>query len=242
MLPSSGETSFQQMLATLRPVLELNRLVAGVLDDMGLGPVVASDASAETPPAGDFHVLHFLLLPNKEAWCDFLLETDRDSALKIYQTLSGETNAGDADLHDVLRETMNMIHGSLKIAFKRDAGEVIVPVVPQSITTEKLHEAAPGYSLQSRHVFAAPGLVLRLTMIAHLAPVARRPLDQLHLSQVLVEPLASDGNSELVLVKRHTMLNQRMLDKVHNLAECEPAGRTLPVIEPSPMASVVFDL
>lgn len=237
--PAETGQQFGTMLANLRPIFELDRLVSNVLDEMGLGPVTASTKVDHVPGGTDFSVLHFVILPRKAAWLDFLLETDRASALKIYEAISGVSEAADSDLADVLRETMNLIHGSLKSALKKEVVDVIIPVVPQSIPTEKLVGAPGGYSLQSRHLFLMAGASLRLTMVARIAPVTRKQLRQFRLSQVLVEPISPEGDSQLVIVKQHTMLNKRTLEKVQNMADYEPDLKTHAVIEPSPLASLV---
>lgn len=246
-LPSPSSTvvsvengrSFNETLTELRSIFTLPQVVSAVLEDMGLGSVAVTGDRESPASRVDFSVLHFIILPQKSAWLDFLLETDRASALKIYETVSGVSEASDADLEDMLRETMNMIHGALKIAFKKDRVDVIIPVVPQSIATVRLAAAAGGYSLQSRHVFAGAGIKLRLTMVARVSPVTRKQLSKFHLAEVLVEPVSADGNDALVLVKQNTMLNKRMLEKIHNLAECEPETKTHPVIEPSPFAALL---
>lgn len=226
-------------LADLRPLFELDRIVARVLDEMGLG---AASTSTDLDGHGgwiDFSVLHFLILPQRSTWLDFTLETDRVSALRIYETFSGVSEASDADLEDVLRETMNLIHGSLKVAFKDAGVDVIIPLVPQSVPTEKLIDTPGGFSLQNRHVFRLEGITLRTTMIARLAPITRKRLKHFRLAEVLIDPIAPDGDEQLVIVKKHTMLNKRLLAKVRNMANYESAAKTHAVIEPSPYASLL---
>jgi len=237
--PATPPAANSQSLADLRPIFELEKIVAKVLDEMGLGTAVASTDVRDQPPSVDLSVLHFLILPQRSAWLDFMLETDRTSALKIYETFSGSTEASDADLEDVLRETMNLIHGSLKVAFKGAGVDVIIPLVPQSIASEKLTGTPGGFSLQSRHVFNLEGVTLRLTMIARVSPITRKQLKNFRLAEVLVEPIAPSENDQLVIVKKHTMLNKRLLEKVQNMADYEPDAKTHAVIEPSPLAELL---
>lgn len=236
---SSDPTADSQSLAELRPIFELDRIVARVFDEMGLGTGTCSTDVERQPGFVDFSVLHFLILPQRSAWLDFMLETDRASALKIFETISGVPEASDDDLEDVLRETMNLIHGSLKVAFKGAGVDVIIPLVPQSISSEKLTGSPGGFSLQARHVFKLPGATLRLTMIARVSPITRKQLKNFRLAEVLVEPIAPSENDQLVIVKKHTMLNRRLLEKVQNMADFEPDAKTHAVIEPSPLAELL---
>jgi hypothetical protein len=226
-------------LTDLRPIFELDRLTAKVLEEMGLGTAKVSEDINNHPRAVDFSVLHFVILPQRSAWLDFMLETDRASALKIFETFSGMSEAADADLEDVLRETMNLIHGTLKVAFKGAGVDVIIPLVPQSIASNKIAGMPGGFSLQSRHVFELEGVTMRLTMVARVSPITRKQLKNFRLAEVLVDPIAPSENDQLVIVKKHTMLNKRLLAKVQDMAEFESEPTTHAVIEPSPLAELL---
>jgi hypothetical protein len=240
--PSATPTTdpaFAETLRSLRPVFEMDRLTASMLEEMGLGSFESSTLIEDHLKSVDFSVLHFVILPEKSAWLDFLLETDRPSILKIYETFSGVSEAEDSDLEDMLRETMNMIHGALKTAFKKDGVDVIIPLVPQSIASFRLTNAPGGLSLQSRFVFKTDGIALRMTMIAHVAPITRKQMSNFRLAEVLVDPIAPEGDENLVIVKKHTMLNRRLLAKVHDMAEYDSQPRTHAIIEPSPLAKLI---
>ncbi len=228
-----------QSLADLRPIFELDRIIARVLEEMGLGTANPSTDIENQPHKVEFSVLHFLILPQRSAWLDCMLETDRASALKIFETFSGTSEATDDDLEDVLRETMNLIHGSLKVAFKGAGVDVIIPLVPQSIASEKLTGSPGGFSLQSRHTFNLEGVSLRFTMIARVSPITRKQLRSFRLAEVLVDPIAPEGEDQLVIVKKHTMLNKRLLAKVRNMADYEPEAKMHAIIEPSPLAELL---
>ena len=83
------------------------------------------------------------------------------------------------------------------------------------------------------------GVTLRLTMIARVSPITRKQLKNFRLAEVLVEPIAPTENEQLVIVKKHTMLNKRLLEKVQNMADYEPEAKTHAVIEPSPLAELL---
>ena len=240
--PPAGQPDepLHRNLANLQPIFELDQIAGKVLEEMGLGTVSASTDIDRKPAHVDFSVLHFVILPQKSAWLDFMLEADRASALMLYEAFSGVSEASDDDLEDVLRETMNMIHGSLKIAFKSCGVDVIIPLVPQSVRSTRLQGTSGGYSLHSCHVLAIGEIKLRLTMVARVAPITRKRLKNFRLAEVLVEPLAPDGDENLVLVNKGTMLNKRVLDKIMAMAEYEQDESSMhAVVEPSPLASLI---
>jgi hypothetical protein len=230
---------FAQFVANLKPIFEIEKLVSQVIEDMGLGPVISNTISDEQVGTAVFSVLHFVILPQRSAWIDFLLETDRASAKALYKTFSGTTEQSDDDLEDVLRETMNMIHGVLKVAFKEEGSDVIIPVVPQSIASERIVQSPGGYSVNTCHQFETAGIRLRLRIVARMAPITYKLLNELSLANVLAEPLAPEGSDELVLVKKGTMLNKRVLKKVREMADFDGEVRMHPVIDPSPYAKLV---
>jgi hypothetical protein len=223
-------------LADLTPLFELDRIVVRVLADMGLGTATTSEDVERRADFADFSVLHFVILPQRSTWLDFMLETDRQSAQRIFESFSGSSDATDSDLADVLRETVNMIHGSLKASF-RDAGvDVIIPLVPQSIESEKLTGDLGGCSLQNRYAFRLPGISLRFTMIVRVAPITQKELKHFRLAEVLVGPISAGEDQEVAIVKKHTMLNRRLLEKVRNMAAFQKEPTIHAVIEPSPLA------
>lgn len=229
-----------QSLADLRPIFELEKITVKVLEDMGLGSASATTDVSSHEGWVDFSVLHFVILPQRSAWLDFMLETDRRSARKIYELFSGTPEATDADLEDVLRETMNLIHGTMKVAFKGAGVDVIIPLVPQSIASNMISSTPGGYSLHSRHVFRLEGITLRLTMIARVSPITRKQLKNFRLAEVLIEPISpGGGDDQVAIVKKHTLLNKRLLQKVRNMAEFEDEATTHAIIEPSPLAQML---
>lgn len=228
-----------RLLADLQPIVEFEHVVAKVLGDMGLGAAtISTEVTAHTSRL-DFSVLHFLILPQHSVWLDLMLETDRASALKIFETFSGVTGAVDDDLEDVLRETMNLIHGSLKLGFKDAGVDVIVPVVPQSIASEKIINTSATSCLHLHHVFGFPGISLRFALLAHASPVRHKELKDFRIAEVLMEPLAPEGEGMPAIVKTHTMLNRRLLNKVRDMASFDGDDRTHAVIAPSPLAELL---
>lgn len=228
-----------QIVANLKPVFAIKKLVTQVFDDMGFGPVESYTDTSGRELCVDFSVLHFVLLPQKSAWIDFLLEVDRPSSQALYQMFSGVKEQSDADLEDVLRETMNMIHGVVKVAFKEDGTDVIIPVVPQSVASDRIMRNPGICSTHSRHIFKLPGVILRLSLVARISPIVRKSLKDLSVATVLAEPLSPEGSEDLIIVKKGSMLNKRVLEKVRDMANFDGDARTLPVIEPSPYARLI---
>ncbi|RME67941.1 MAG: hypothetical protein D6781_12075 [Verrucomicrobia bacterium] len=235
----SPEESFGEMIRSLDPVFQVDSLAANTLAEMGLGEASATPCEDGDMQRLDFSVLHFVLIPEKATWLDFMLEADRASIGKIFEMFSGISEAADEDLEDMLRETMNLIHGSLKSAFKSQGIDVIIPVVPQSVASNLLSHVAGGVSVQSRHLLKVGDISLRMTMIARPSPLVRKKLADIGVANVLAEALKPDDNDEIVLINRGTMINSKLLRKVHDLAEYDSEGRKAAVFEPSPLARLV---
>jgi hypothetical protein len=78
---------------------------------------------------------------------------------------------------------MNMIHGVVKVAFKEDGSEVIIPVVPQSIESDRVVRNPGICCAHSRHIFKLPGAILRLTLVARISgegPLETTPIFSQH--------------------------------------------------------------
>jgi len=235
--PSPAPTETRPSLLDLRPIAAIDQVVAKALEDMGLGSATVSTTDSGHSSMVDFSVLHFLIMPKHSVWLDLMLETDRSSALKIFEVFSGIAGAADEDLEDVLRETMNLIHGSLKVGFREAGVDLIIPVVPQSIAPDKIIGTTASSCLHLHRIFGFPGISLRFNLIARVAPVTRKELKKFRLAEVLMEPIAPEGDGMPEIVKTHTMLNRRLLDKVRDMAEND--DRPHAVIEPSPLAELL---
>lgn len=236
-----GTPSLQHILETLCPLAELDDMITRTLSEMGLGDVTpTTDPAAIESFDPEIGIVHFMILPEKSTWLDLLLETDRKSALALYQLFAGGgDNVPDSDLTDVMNETLNMIQGSVKAAFKTKNVELIVPLVPQNLPPEKMPVRAPANAVHSRHLYRLDGIDLRFTLLTYLSPIQQKPLRELGLANVLAEPLRPIGNADLVLINRGTLLNQRALKKVSSVAEFAPAKLTHPVFEPSPLTELI---
>ena len=238
---AAGPT-LDQILTTLMPLAQLESIVAQTLTDMALGePVPVSDTEVLAKFVPQIGIVHFMIMPDRSAWLDLLLETDHASALKLYQTFTGME--GDdvpvADLTDVIGETLNMIQGALKATFKAGGEELLVPMVPQSIPPEKVPGRVSHSTIHSRHLYHFDGVQLRFTLYAYFSPVQRIPLRELTVASVLAEPLRPVDNDELVLINKGTLLNDRAMKKVANLAEFAPRNQLHSVIAPSPLVGLL---
>lgn len=234
--------SLQQVLNTLCPLAEVGSLVGQTLAEMGLGdPVPVEDAAVAAGFVPEIGVVHFIIMPDKSAWLDLLLETDHASALALYQLFAGveDPDVPEADLVDVIAETLNMIQGKLKAVFQAQGTDLLVPAVPQSIPPEKVAGRVAHNAIHARHLYSLPGMSLRFTLYAYFSPVQRKRLHELTTANVLAEPLRPMDNADLVIINKGTMLNKRALQKVANLAEFAPRNLTHPIIEPSPLMSLV---
>ncbi len=230
---------FAETLRSLRPISEVASIGARVLEDMGLGEASAVPCTAEVPTPLDFSVLHFVVLPQQSVWLDFALEAGRAPLEALHQAILGSDATADADLEDLLRETMNLIHGALKLALKGDGLDVLIPVVPLSIARDAVSHVNGGLCVQRRHILSVGTIALRLTMIARFSPVLLKPLRDFDTANVLAEPLVPGTDDGLILIQRGTMLDTRVMRKVRALAEFDDGQRTHAVIEPSPLARQV---
>lgn len=240
-LATVGPT-LEQILTTLMPLAQLETMVGQTLTDMGLGdatPVTDPEVLAKFVP--QIGIVHFMLMPDRSAWLDLLLETDHDSALNLYQTFTGmgAEEVADTDLVDVIGETLNMIQGALKATFKASGEELLVPLVPQSIPPDQVPGRVSHSTIHSRHLYQLEGVLLRFTLYTYFSPVQRKPLRELTVASVLAEPLRPVDNDELVLINKGTLLNDRAMKKVANLAEFAPRNQLHSVMEPSPLVGLL---
>ena len=239
-IEGQAAASLQENVDSIPGLKTFHDLIARTLSDMCLGdaePVELPGRPKSPPP--EYSMLHCMLLPEKSLWLDFLLECDRESAIMLFQTFVGGESPTAADLQDSLGETLNMIQGAFKTAFRAQSLDVITPVVPQAVSSEKLAVLALAEALRKTYKFDFGNMHLLFTMVAHNAPLINKRCDEIALADVLAESLRPNDGSDLVLIQKGTLLNVRYLKKVRDIAEFAGPAWRHQVIKPSPIAKLL---
>jgi CheY-like chemotaxis protein len=241
--PGSGSGAvIAKTLSALQSPDEVQALVDRTLADMGFGDPVSTRVRKETDAMRpEIDLVHFMILPEKLLWLDLLLETNLASAGALFRTFTGmdDSEVPLSDLVDSIGETLNMIQGNLKAQFKAKGAELLVPLVPQAIPSERVEARCSSTAIFSRSLHRVEGMLFRFTLFAYPCPLQRKHLGDIARADVLAEPLRPADNSDIVLINRGTLLTNRYLKKVENLAEMAPRNFTAPVFEPSPLTALL---
>lgn len=215
----------------LRTVHDLPKLVAQTLERMGVGPV---DAILAGEPAKTL-LIEFaswvpLLVPERGLWMDMMLGFDPNSAQALLEAMIGEAEASDDDRREVVRETMNMVQGSLKASLEADGVEAVVPRIPRVVRpSDFAYAPQDGDGLAQWRVRLAR-CVVQVAVVEHGSSPLGRLVDDLQPLDVLVEPVQSAAAGPVA--EKGTAVDRAILERL--LAEAP--GQEIPVMEPSPFA------
>jgi hypothetical protein len=221
--------------ATLTPprtrdaIPDFDGVCAGALEQLGL---VAE--ATETPSArrADFVAWGALALKDSGVWLDLEVTLDRDSANALLDALLGSVPDSDDDLIDAIRETVNILQGSLKAAVVADGAESFTPIIPVVSAASAL---PPLISTDPVQVYyhTAPGLVMRIAAFTAHAPERLKRPRLLIPGDLLAAPVVQEGSGTLLLSKG-VVLTERYINRLIGIAERTDKDFNVSVIEPPP--------
>ncbi|MGC8830052.1 MAG: response regulator transcription factor [Verrucomicrobiia bacterium] len=240
-IPGYNAESQSAGLQSIETILRRDQIESFVRNTLySIGGAKSEAIISNDPVEVAYSLIHFLIIPEKNLWLDLLLEADTKSCKMLFEALfkTSANNASDSDLLNALSETLNMIQESIKAHIKELNCDVFSPFVPQTIDTQNI----PAWILArsfSRQTYSLNEIRLRFTLLANSRKVVLKPLKYIQHGDVLVESLKTDNSSDLVIIKKGTLLVGKYLEKASTLAELAPPTLKQPVIEPSPFVYVI---
>jgi hypothetical protein len=159
-----------------------------------------------------------VVLPEKSAWLDVVLDIDRKSAEALFTAMTGAADPTRDDILDMATEALNMIQGAIKTGLQDGSLEVYTPVIPFRVSPDKRETINLIAAECSQHVFSLPDINLSVTLVPHVAPVVTKILDDMRVRDVVAEPVKVPGNSRLNLLEKGTMMNNQHLSRLREIS------------------------
>jgi DNA-binding response OmpR family regulator len=203
-------------LNSLSPFNAFEALIIKTLGEMGLGDASVLSADIATPKA-DLTIHSVVLLPEKSAWLDLVIDLDRRSAEGLFAAMTGSTDATRDELMDMAGETLNMIQGGIKTALQDGSLEVFTPVIPNKISPDRRDSISLVATECGQVSFSLPNIILTVTIVPHVAEIVTKTIDDVRVRDVVVEPVRVPG-SKLNLVEKGTMMNNQHLSRLREIA------------------------
>jgi CheY-like chemotaxis protein/chemotaxis protein CheY-P-specific phosphatase CheC len=206
-------------LNELNAFSHFENLIVKVLADMGLGEAKMLEDN-DTLIQPECSILSVVVLHEKKAWMDIVLEMDRASAQTLFKTMTGGVEESREELSDMAGEAMNIIMGGIKSALQEGYLDVITPVIPFKVPAAKREKFSFISTECSKHVFALPGMTLRLTLFPHVTSVVTKILDDVTVRDVAVEQVKLPGDPKMMLLNKGTMVSDNHLRRLREMTGC----------------------
>jgi hypothetical protein len=212
------------------PIVGFEQICAGALEQLGL--VAEGGGEAVTVPAPEFVAWGALVLKGSGFWLDLDVTLDRASANVLLDTMLGSVPDSDDDLLDALRETLNIVQGSLKGAVISKGEESFSPIIPVATTVSTLQPLA---ATRDAHVYvhAAQGMLMRIAVFTAASPERSKRPRQLVPGDLLTAPVLQQASGTLLLNKG-ILLTERYINRLVGIAERTDTPFDISVIEPPP--------
>jgi chemotaxis protein CheY-P-specific phosphatase CheC len=228
-------------LNSLHPFTGFEAMVIKTLAEMGLGTATVRDADS-VRLSQDLSIHSVVVLPEKSAWLDVVLDLDRKSAEALFTTMTGASDPTRDDILDMATEALNMIQGAIKTALQDGSLEVFTPVIPLRVSPDKRESVNLIAAECSQHLFSLPNIHLSVTLVPHVAPVVTKILDDIHVRDVVAEPVKVPGNSRLNLLEKGTMMNNQHLSRLREIAGYGMTRMKFETISPSELSVLLVKM
>ena len=215
---------------TIAPVL------IKALADMGFGTAKADEtATASVHP--ELTLFSAIILPEKNAWLDLVVELDLNSAGALFMAMTGMDESSLDDAKDTAGEILNLVQGALKTTLQNEYLDVITPVLPTRIPYEKRDAMLFGECESKALVFNLPGASIRVALYPHLAPVTKKAINELKLKDVVTEPVNLPGDAKLTLVNKGVMMTDHHIQKLREMTGYGSIKISLDMMVPSTLSA-----
>jgi CheY-like chemotaxis protein len=183
-----------------------------------------------------------IVAPNCSVWVDVLVEADRNTAMELFERLTGVPADCAKDATDTLGEIVNLIQGAIKSALQAEGHETMTPVVPKQVPSSSLRKLNEHMVDRVRLVIDVEGLVFAVTLFAFNRPMVRKTIEGLRQRDVTAEALPMPHGVDLKMLARGVMLDDRWITNLRNRFVGDSRRLAINVVEPPPLINLLSGL
>ncbi len=215
-----GRTSGE--ILTLKPFINGAKILTEVFRGLGIEGVCAHKIGSAEAPRAELAMWSVLILPQHELWLDLTLETDQESANRLYRSVSKKAPIDPRPVAEVVREMLSVVQETFRAAFQREGMHAIAPTFPHAISPPKRAPSLTEARQMARYRFTAHGIDFAVTVSPHEVPSEKRPPAELPRNNRPGQPINGHEGEPLGLINQQTPLGEPQS------AEFRGAGRGLP--------------
>jgi CheY-like chemotaxis protein len=226
---ATSSTLSKKMLVN-KAFASVNSAVISAISGLGLDDVVGVKQISYAEKEPIFAMWCTVVVPTIPLWLDVLIESDRKSAMMLFQKLTGMPPASGKDALDTVGEVVNIVQGAVKSCFQAEGQEAITPIVPRAVPSAKLAKLNEHMVDRIRIAVDAGGISLSVTVFASSRPVMRKTVDDLKQRDVTLEALTMPG-MDVKLLNRGVMLEDRIILALREKLKGEGRRLSLNIME-----------
>jgi DNA-binding response OmpR family regulator len=205
--------------------------IVSAISGLGLDAAVEVEKHVYAEKEPSFAMWCTIVAPHASIWVDVLVESDRKSAMLLFERLTGMPAESGRDALDTVGEVVNIVQGAIKSGLQAEGHEVMTPVVPKPVATANLPKLNEYIVDRVRVSVNAGGILLSVTLFVCSRPVVRKTVESLRAKDVTVESLPMVPGVDLKLVNRGVMLDDRAVSTLREKLTGESRRLALNVIE-----------
>ena len=232
--PTPPFSNLYPALNELNSFTTMAPILIKALADMGFGEAKDSDATPVTP---ELTIFSAIVLPQKSAWLDLVIEMDLTSAGALFMAMTGMDESSLDDAKDTAGEILNLVQGALKTSLQNEYIDVLTPVLPTRIAFEKRDSMAFGSSESKAHIFSLPGAAIRVSLFPHITPMVKKTLNELKVRDVVADPVNLPGDTKLTLVNKGVMITDSHIQKLREMTGYGSIKVNFDMIVPSELST-----
>ncbi len=206
-------------------------LIVEAIAGLGVEPVVEVEKHVFVDKEPTFAMWCAIVAPQASIWVDILVESDRKSAMLLFQKLTGMPAESGRDALDTIGEVVNITQGAIKASLQAEGHEVMTPVVPKAVPTANLPKLNDYMVDRARVSLNADGILLAVSLYVSNRPVIRKTIEGLQANDVTVESLPMSAGIDLKLLNRGVLLDERGILKLREKLTGDSRRLALNVME-----------
>lgn len=215
---------------TIKAFSNAGASIVNAISGLGLDDVVGAKELIYPEREPTFAMWCTVVAPASALWVDVLVESDRKSAMLLFQKLTGMPASSGKDALDTIGEVVNIVQGAIKSGLQAEGHEVITPIVPRAVPTANLPKLNEHMVDRVRVAVDAGGIALSVTLYVCSRSVVRKTVENLRAKDVTVEALSMPG-MDLKLLNRGVMLDDRAVNALRDKLTGDARRLVLNVLE-----------
>ena len=211
-------------------------VTAHALRELGLdAKATRRDDGTKRPYRVAYTAWSGLVFTQKECWMDLLLEAD---PLSVNTIFARALNRPPSPTHcqTFVVEALTIISASLRATLQSKGHEMLAPFLAQGLRVDRTYQQLPVPERSVTYFFELAGAEIAMTVVEQRCPIREATARALASSDILAECYPPPESSDVALLNRGAVLNERYIEKLVAYGDTTANSQPVKIFKATPLA------